>query len=209
MEALHVEHVLVFPTSLFVSLGSFQGFSPDVDRYFAPLLASDHLSYRPRPEMEQSPEFKQLIPYVLFRCVDKQGGVSLFQYARGKGQGETRLHGRRSVGVGGHISLDDDRGDSSHAAYREGMERELREEVLINAPFREQLVGLINDDSSEVGRVHLGVVHLVDLESPGVIPREDNMHDAGFRPIAELLQDIQAFETWSQFVLRALFTPSV
>ncbi len=54
--------------------------------------------------MEDDPSFKQLIPYVLFRWTDADGTVHLFEYLRGSGQGERRLHAKRSVGVGGHIS---------------------------------------------------------------------------------------------------------
>ena len=73
MSVIHVEHVLVVPTQLFHDLGYFQGFNRDVDRYFQPLLHAEQVSYRPRPEMEQDPDFKQLIPYVLFQYQDPRG----------------------------------------------------------------------------------------------------------------------------------------
>ena len=95
------------PTSRFHALGHFQGFSADMARYLPALLEGDDLSYRPRGEMEQDPSFKQLIPYVVFRHTDPAGAVHVFQYTRGGGQGEARLHAKRSVGVGGHISTED------------------------------------------------------------------------------------------------------
>jgi predicted NUDIX family phosphoesterase len=67
------------------------------------------------------------------------------------------------------------------------------------------MVGLINDDESEVGRVHLGVVHLLDVDQPAVEPRESEIIEAGFRPVSELLADLSRFETWSQICLKALF----
>jgi predicted NUDIX family phosphoesterase len=152
--------------------------------------------------MEQDPTFKQLIPYCLFRHRNASGGVSLFQYTRGKGQGEARLHAKRSIGIGGHISSDD---ASAKSAYEEGMRRELAEEVAIDTPYRSQMVGLINDDETEVGKVHLGVVHLFDVERPAVQPREIEIIEAGFRPVSELLADLSRFETWSQICLKALF----
>jgi predicted NUDIX family phosphoesterase len=85
------------------------------------------------------------------------------------------------------------------------MRRELAEEVIIETPYRGRLVGLINDDETEVGRVHLGVVHLFEVERPVVRPREDEIIDAGFRPVEELLADLSRFETWSQICLKALF----
>jgi len=197
-----MEQVLVAPTERFREIGYFQGFCGEVDRYLTKLFDPEHISYRPRDAMEADPSFKQLIPYVVFRHTDASGQASLFQYTRGSGQGEARLHSKRSIGVGGHISSED---ASSDNAYAEGMRRELEEEVAIDTPYTEQCVGLINDDESEVGKVHLGVVHLFDVESPTVSAREDDIADAGFTPVAELLDQIDQFETWSQIVLRALF----
>ncbi len=87
--------------------------------------------------MEEDPSFKQLIPYVLFRWTDADGTVHLFEYQRGSGQGERRLHAKRSVGVGGHISSIDAEAGHLHHVYREGMRRELDEEVLIDTPYTE------------------------------------------------------------------------
>jgi predicted NUDIX family phosphoesterase len=197
-----VEHILVVPTGLFHQLGHFQGFSPDTDRYLRTLLDPQHTSYRPRPEMETDPGFKQLIPYVLFHHVDAQGDSHLFVYVRGKGQGESRLHRKRSVGIGGHISRDD---AAEACPYEEGLRRELAEEVKIDTPYEARCVGLINDDETDVGRVHLGVVHVYDVETPRVSPREEDIAEAGFRPVRELLDNLEGFETWSRIVLEALF----
>lgn len=206
MPAVAEERVLVVPTSRFHTLGHFQGFSADMDRYLPALLEGGDLGYRPRGEMEQDPSFKQLIPYVLFRYTDSDGGEHLFQYTRGGGQGEKRLHAKRSVGVGGHISAEDAAdGANHHDVYREGMLRELTEEVVIDSPYEEQCVGLINDDETPVGQVHLGVVHLCDVLRPAVRPREVDILDAGFRPVSEILAEIEHFESWSQIVVKALF----
>lgn len=200
-----VEQVLVVPTAVFHEVGHFQGFSPEADRYLAALLRPQHVSYRPRPEMERDPSFKQLIPYCIFRHVDAAGRTTVFQYTRGKGQGEGRLHSKRSVGIGGHISSDDAETTAGADAYREGLRRELSEEVFLDAPFTERCVGLINDDETEVGRVHLGVVHLFDVAEPAVRPRESEIIECGFRPVDALLADLAGFETWSAICLRALF----
>jgi predicted NUDIX family phosphoesterase len=202
MSAADHERVLVVPASLFHRLGHFQGFTPAVDRYRRELLDPANGSYRPRAEMERDPSFKQLIPYVVFQHRDQAGRRLLFHYTRGRGQGEGRLHLKRSIGVGGHISIDDARGDSP--AYDEGMRRELAEEVEIASSYRERCIGLINDDQTEVGRVHLGVVHVFDLDAPAVRPREDDLAQAGFAPLETLLEDFESFETWSQICLKAL-----
>jgi predicted NUDIX family phosphoesterase len=221
------ERVLVVPTELFHRLGYFQGFTGDVDRYLEELFSAAHVSYRPREEVEQDPAFKQLIPYVIFRHRDDRGQQTVFQYTRGTGQGEGRLHRKRSIGIGGHISMVDSRLEggelrmereesgsrpstlssqlSTGDPYRVGMRRELEEEVLIDTPYIERCVGLINDDLTEVGRVHLGVVHCFDVERPAVWPREPDILEGGFRPVEELLKALADFESWSQICLEALF----
>jgi predicted NUDIX family phosphoesterase len=196
---------LVVPTELFHRLGYFQGFSSEVERFLPELFSAEHTSYRPRHEVEEDPSFKQLIPYVIFRYRDDEGRTHVFQYTRGKGQGEGRLHSKKSVGIGGHISADDSSGEHAAGAYQEGMRRELSEEVAVDAPCQEQCVGLINDDQTEVGRVHLGVVHVFDVERPAVRPLEVDIIDAGFRPIEQIMADTSAFESWSQICLEALF----
>ncbi|MBX9791832.1 MAG: phosphoesterase [Pirellulales bacterium] len=199
------EQVLVVPTAVFHRLGHFQGFSREAERYLAELLAPEHTSFRPRSEMEEDPSFKQLIPYCIFRHLDRTGRDLVFQYRRGKGQGEQRLHSKRSIGIGGHISSADGPAAGQHDLYREGLVRELAEELVIDTPYEEHCVGLINDDETPVGRVHLGVVHLFDVEDPAVRSREDDILEAGFRPVAELLARLDEFETWSQICLKALF----
>jgi predicted NUDIX family phosphoesterase len=202
---VQTERVLVVPTAVFHRIGHFQGFSSETCRYLDELLLPEHVSYRPRADMEHDPSFKQLIPYVLFQHNDQHGRPHIFQYTRGQGQGENRLHRKRSVGIGGHISSLDADAVSHGDVYREGLSRELAEEVAIESPYDERCVGLINDDESDVGRVHLGVVHLCRLERPAIEPREAEMVDCGFRPIDELLANLDHFETWSQITLRALF----
>lgn len=205
MATVSEERVLVVPTDLFHELGHFQGFSTDTQRYLARLLDPANTSYRARADVEQDPSFKQLIPYVIFRYRDPLHGEMVFQYTRGKGQGEGRLHSKRSVGIGGHISADDHVSDEC-VPYEAGMRRELLEEVQIDGEYQDRCVGLINDDETEVGRVHLGVVHIIDLEQPNVSSRETDILESGFRSVRDLLNDIDQFETWSQICLRALFT---
>jgi predicted NUDIX family phosphoesterase len=199
------EHVLVVPTEFFHRIGYFQGFCRDVDRYLKHLLQPGVLSYRPRSQMERDPSFKQLIPYVIFRYRDTTGMERLFSYTRGSGQGEARLHAKRSIGVGGHISADDASRVGQGDAYQEGLRRELAEEVIIQTAYQDQCVGLINDDKTEVGQVHLGIVYIYDVEQPCVYARETEIQEATFVPVEELIQDRVRFETWSQICLDNLF----
>ncbi len=199
--ATAVEQVLVVPTLLFHEIGHFQGFCADADRYLKTLLDPAYTSYRPRNEMEQDPSFKQLIPYCIFRC-----NGEIFSYRRDKGQGESRLLGKRSVGIGGHISTVDEAAGGS--SYLEGMRREIEEEVFLESGYRHECVGLINDDLTEVGKVHLGIVHIFDLDAPQVRPREQSIIQTGFATPTDLLRDRDQFETWSQICLDHLFAAS-
>src|SRR3954454_18739574 len=187
MSTVAEERILVVPTSLFRELGHFQGFSREINRYWPQLVDGDHVAYRPRGEMESNPTFKQLIPYVLFRWTDATGTPHLFEYQRGTGMGERRLHAKRSVGIGGHISSIDADAGHAHHVYREGMRRELEEEVIVDTKYTESVVGLINDDETPVGEVHLGMVHLCDVVEPLVGPREADILDARFTPVADIL----------------------
>ncbi|MEZ6059908.1 MAG: phosphoesterase [Planctomycetaceae bacterium] len=193
-----VEHVLVIPTEVFHDIGHFNGFCGEIDRYLEVILDPIHASYRPRSEMERDPSFKQLIPYCIFRCCGR-----IFHYQRGTNQGESRLHSKRSVGVGGHVSTLDLEGEGT--PYHEGMKREIEEEVELQSAWTESCVGLINDDDTDVGKVHLGVVHIFDLDYPKVEPREESMINAGFASPEELVRELSEFETWSQICLKHLY----
>ncbi len=188
------EEVLVISTSVLHLAGLFQGFSPRAEYYLPRLLDPGQLRYLRRGQAEDDPSFKQIIPYVVLKWQDQ-----LFNYVRGKRASETRLQALRSIGVGGHINP----GDASlfDHPYREAMLRELAEEVHLDTTYEERCLGLINDDSTPVGQVHLGIVHLFELAEPRVQRREQGLTRAGFAPLAELRQARGEFETWSQIVL--------
>lgn len=204
------EKVLVIPTERFRAAGYFHGLRPADDTYRAAILDPSAFSFRPRYEVETDPSFKQLIPYIVLKC-----GDLVFHYRRGSSGTEKRLEALRSIGIGGHISEADARpasredcagstvseAGSNSDPYQTGMMRELTEEVNVGCAFRERCVGFINDDRTPVGSVHLGVVHVFELEAPSAHSREAALADAGFAKWTELLRDAEQFETWSQFVL--------
>ena len=147
------ERVLCFERKLLEELGVFQGLSLEVEKYLPVVTSSSRLVYLNRSDAEHDKRYKQLIPYVLLICNGR-----ILRYRRGRGGQETRLHGLYSVGIGGHIS-DEDHGLFSYdLGYKDGMRRELMEEVAIDEA-KEAAVAVINDDSTEVGCVHFGVVH--------------------------------------------------
>jgi predicted NUDIX family phosphoesterase len=188
------ERVLVVPTAVFHAAGVFHGFSARVDEYLPRLLDRKVLSFRPRSEVETDPSFKQIILYVVLRS-----GEMAFHYTRGKKGSEARLRALRSIGVGGHISESDQ--SLFDDPYRQGLIREVKEEVQLDSPYTERCIGLINDDSSPVGQVHLGIVHVFDLDEPKARRREAAIANAGFAPLSELRRQADEFETWSQFLL--------
>ena len=192
------ERVLCFERKLLEELGVFQGLSVEVGKYLPILNSNLQLAYRNRSEAEQDRRYKQLIPYVLLICKDK-----ILRYRRGKGGQETRLHGLYSVGIGGHISEEDHGLFSSNRGYQEGMRRELMEEVAIDAAH-EPAVAVINDDSTEVGYVHFGVVHVVRVPDESVAGRRSGIVGPEFIPIAEAVKDASGYESWSRFCLEHL-----
>lgn len=191
------ERVLVIPEAHFHRVGFFRGFRHHSDDYLTAILDSSQFSFRSRGEVEDDPSFKQLIPYVVLRHGDR-----IFHYRRGSSGTETRLRSLRSVGIGGHISEED--GDIGQA-FRRGMMRELHEEVhvpsLVEPPMP---LGLIYDDRTPVGSVHLGVAYLFELATPEASPREEAIAESGFSPRSELRSDRESFETWSHFVFDEL-----
>ena len=192
------ERVLCFERKLLEELGVFQGLSLEVERYLAVVTSPSNLTYRNRSEAEQNKRFKQLIPYVLITCNGK-----ILRYRRGRGGQETRLHGLYSVGIGGHISEEDHGLFSSRVGYQDGMRREIMEEVAVDQ-VKEVAVGLINDDSTDVGQVHFGVVHIMYAANETVAGRRSGIVGPEFVPIPEAVQDPSAYESWSRFCLENL-----
>jgi predicted NUDIX family phosphoesterase len=193
-----MEQVLVVPRSLFDQLGAFQGFQPDTAHYLPSLLDPANNFFMDRPLAEDDPTHKQLIPYSLFHHAGR-----LLCYTRGGKGGEKRLHAKKSVGIGGHINpVDQTQAHLGEQTYHNGVEREIAEELRITGNYTQRVIGLINDDSNEVGQVHLGVVHWFDLESDAVVSNEDAIQDLTFVPISELAERIDELETWSAICVR-------
>jgi predicted NUDIX family phosphoesterase len=192
------ERVLCFPRSLFEQLGVFQGLTLEVEKYLPALTAADKITYINRSEAEQDRRYKQLIPYALILCGDK-----VLRYRRGKGGQETRLHGLYSVGVGGHISEEDNSLFTAKLGYHDAMRRELIEEVDVDVT-REMAVAVINDDSTDVGFVHLGIVHIVYVADETIANRRSGLVGAEFVPLGEAIKKLDAYESWSRFCLENL-----
>lgn len=154
-----------------------------------------HHEFRPRPEMETDPAYKQIIPYVLVTR-----GAEAFVMQRLKKGGEQRLHGLLSLGVGGHINPVDGAGGSALTA---GLRREVDEEVAVERAASLTPLGVINNDRDEVGRVHLGFLFRLEAEG-AVTVRETEKLSGSFMPIAALPALRDKMEGWSQIALEVL-----
>src|SRR3954447_12600286 len=163
-----MENVLVIRRSLFDELGSFQGLNFETEKYLKAILSRGSNFFIPRPEAETNPAYKQIIPYALVAFEKK-----VLHYVRGKKAGEQRLVAKGSIGIGGHMNeTDESLFAMDEEAYRSGVEREVNEEIKIDAPFEDRIIALLNADTTEVGRVHLGIVHVFKLSEPKVEKRE-------------------------------------
>jgi predicted NUDIX family phosphoesterase len=184
--------VLVIPRSHLESVALFQGFMPDRAGLLEQILDPTELRFMDRDAAEGDPSFKQLIPYMVIRH-----GSQFLAYTRGKKGSETRLHALKSIGVGGHVEPCD---GPAHDALQWGMMRELREELHLSSPTTSQFLGLINDDSNEVGAVHLGLAYLIDIfEEPKCADLA--LVDPTMEPLASLQANADQFETWSKLLM--------
>jgi len=194
------ENVLVIKRSLFDELGTFQGLNFEPRRYLDAILARGNNFFLSRGKAEKDPAHKQIIPYVLLTHAGK-----ILYYVRGKKAGEQRLVAKGSVGIGGHMNENDESLFAmDEAAYRAGVEREVAEEISINSQFEDCIVALLNDDSNDVGKVHLGVVHIFKLTEPNVEKREAMITNLTFLERDELVSRRDSLETWSQICVDSL-----
>ena len=194
------ENVLVVRRSLFDELGSFHGLNFEPEKYLRALLSRGNNFFLPRAQAENDPTHKQIIPYALIAC-----GDTVLHYVRGKKAGEQRLVAKGSIGIGGHMNdTDESLFAWDEQAYRAGVEREVNEEIKIESPFEDRIVALLNDDTTEVGRVHLGIVHVFRLAEPKVQKREAMITNLSFLNHQQLLAARDNLETWSQLCVDSL-----
>ncbi|PYJ74032.1 MAG: hypothetical protein DME72_04265 [Verrucomicrobia bacterium] len=184
------ENVLVVRRSLLDQLGNFHGLNFEPENYLAALLSRGNNFFFPRVQAENDPTYKQIIPYVLLAFENK---------------GEQRLVAKGSIGIGGHMNeTDESLFALDEQAYRAGVEREVNEEIKIDTQFEDRIVALLNDDTTEVGRVHLGIVHVFDLAQQKVEKREAMITNLAFLTRAELMARRESLESWSQICVDSL-----
>lgn len=193
------ENVLVVERKLVETCGMFQGLAFNLETYLPVLLNSRNYRFVPRNQAEADPSLKQLIPYFILCCGDR-----IWSYVRGKKSGEGRLVAKGSIGIGGHINHLDE--NLFEDIYSRAAAREVEEEVVLPPGCTHRIVALLNDDTTPVGQVHLGVVHIMRCPTSEVKAREAALIESGFKTIPEVRAMRDHLETWSQMCLDQIDT---
>lgn len=188
-----VEEILVVPRTQLMP-EPVHGFARRPSDYLR--RVGQHAAFLPRAQVEEDSSLKQIIPYLIVRYRDR-----IFLFQRSAAGSEPRLRGLFSIGVGGHINRSDVAGAGDPVAA--GLRRELEEELVIGGRWRARLVGVLNDDSNPVGRVHFGLVHVVDVDSPEVAVRESDALSGRLASRDDILAVRYQMETWSRLIVEA------
>ena len=187
------EKVLVVPREALPDAAGWYGLRTDGLDGFAALVAREG-RLRPRAEMEMEPSQKQVIPYLVLR-----DGPRYFLMQRTRAGADARLHDRYSIGVGGHLNPGDD-------GLEGGLRREWAEELIADFVPTFRLVALLNDDTTDVGAVHLGAVYVADAAGHQVSIRETDKLTGAFVDREDVESVADRLETWSRLVFEYLET---
>ena len=178
------EQVYVVPRESLMDGAGWYGLRTDGLEAFVAAVERDG-RYEARAAMEIDPAFKQIIPYLVLR-----DGQRYFLMQRTAAGGDARLHGRYSIGVGGHLNPGD-------GGLLGGLRREWDEELVADFVPEFRLLALLNDDTTPVGAVHLGAVYVAEADGRSVAIRETDKLTGGFADPAEVAAVAHRLETWS------------
>ncbi len=185
------EQVLVVPRAALVPGEGWLGVRPGDLGDALDIVARDGFFVR-RADAEDDPALKQVIPYLVLR-----DGERWFLMRRTRAGGDARLHDRWSIGVGGHLNPGD--GDVPG-----GLAREWAEELIADFEPDYSPVGLLNDDSTPVGAVHVGFVYVADAGGRPVSIRETDKLEGSFATTPSVMAVREQMETWSRLAFDAL-----
>ncbi len=189
----HQETIFVIRRDELMKHGHWQGIRSDHD-WFLP-CATTHKEFHPRYLMEQDPTYKQIIPYVIFTHDNKY-----FLMQRTAHASENRLANKYTLGIGGHIREQ----DIQHADFFSWAIREFNEEVAYNGNITHvTCIGLINDDTSEVGKVHMGIALLITGDTDDIDIKSELAHGS-LESLDECVAKKDSMETWSQYIVEIL-----
>jgi len=190
------ERVLVVPRACLMGDPGWYGVTTAGLADFEGIVARDG-RFEDRAAMEGDRRWKQVIPYLVLR-----DGRRYFLMRRTRAGSDARLHDRWTIGVGGHLNP----GDGDLAG---GLRREWTEEIEAAFVPEFRLVGLLNDDTGDVGSVHVGAVYVADAGGRPVAIRETDKLEGRFAEPAEVASVVEAMESWSALVFRHLETEAV
>jgi predicted NUDIX family phosphoesterase len=185
------ELVFVVPRASIADEAGWYGIRTDDLEGFLDALERDG-SYEPRPAMEADPSFKQVIPYLVLRDHER-----FFLMRRTRAGVDARLHDRYSIGVGGHLNPGD-------GGVLGGLRREWHEELVAGFEPEFRLVGLLNDDTTDVGAVHIGAVYVADAGGRPVEIRETDKLSGAFVEPDAVEAVVDGMETWSRLCFEFL-----
>lgn len=198
---MYTEQILAIPTENVWNILNYQEKGVikalDVDIMDKLLL---HGVFRPRNILEEDPSYKQIIPYAVI-CY----GNEVYMFRRLNKQTEVRLHNKCSLGVGGHMNPYGDKIDIDYLHHE--LEREMHEEVKLGEGCEivdMKPVGFINDDLSEVGKVHLGVLYHITVSNNHIEINETEKMTGEWVAISDLTKYYSNMETWSQLYCKLI-----
>ena len=187
------EHILVVQRNKLLGDNTWQGlYIPEDSRFVDRVL--EHKEFQPRSSMEQDLRFKQIIPYLIFHHAGK-----LFLMQRKAQASEQRLQNKYSIGIGGHIRQEDIHGSDIH----DWAQREFHEEVSYDGSIAPTFLGVLNDDSNEVGQVHAAFVYLLHGDTPNISVKSE-LKSGTLVSFQGCLAYYDWLESWSQIVLNTL-----
>jgi predicted NUDIX family phosphoesterase len=191
---LHDEHILVVRRAhLFTTQESWHGLQ-DVDFDYYMHIINHRKEFHPRSVMETNPTYKQIIPYLIFTHDNKY-----FLMQRKSDASEARLRNKLTLGIGGHIREEDLKEDSLVGWAM----REFHEEVHYAGNLKVQPLGIINDDSNDVGKVHIGFAFLLIGDSSEISVKSE-LKSGELVSLDDCRIQKESMESWSQFVVDAL-----
>jgi len=181
------EQVMVVPTAMLAPFLVERGLVRERCDEILELIVDEHF-FLDRPVAEESPEFKQIIPYVVIRHADR-----FYLLQRTKKQTEARLHLKYSIGIGGHINPDT-------PDLIDGLQKELEEEVAVEGDYDLTFAGILIDTTTPVGNVHLGLVYFLDSHIGNVTVRETEKMTGKWATRDDVREVYEGLESWSQIV---------
>ncbi|GAG69663.1 unnamed protein product [marine sediment metagenome] len=193
MEKEYIEKILVVPREKLFENIFFEGFEREKITYYLERVRKYSIFIK-RFVVENDPNYKQIIPYLVIKFKNKYLLFKRFPVGL-----EKRLFYKYSIGIGGHINEKDF--NKNKDLINSGLEREFNEELIYNGKLNYKIVGLINDDFDEVGKVHFGIVYLIEIKTPDIKIRENSKMEGKLVNKKELIRYENKMERWSQIII--------